>query len=257
MKNIWQSQELRNDNKVVFSADFSPDGTKLVTAGERALLDVWKQLANRTWVSQNLAENLNFDEQNFIQLFNVFSSDSSWLFAESAMSVVYLWSQQPDTSWSLLTTFSSASNATFTDDKTTIVSNVDVKQRHLILWKLNNNGGIIRSQSLGDATTIDPEISPNGMYLVAGIINTVDGTIEQQEPQMSGVIGLQIWSKIDHVGTTNVAEKIMLLQLLDRDGGSVMLNRPYLQKIFNYFTPEAQKNLTIIFDIPPFNNNPQ
>jgi WD40 repeat protein len=61
----------------------------------------------------------------------------------------------------------------------------------------------------------------------------------------------RVWGKMDLVGDNNVAAKTMLLQLLNRDGGTVITNRAHLKTIWWLFDVQAKSYLIKKYTITP------
>lgn len=164
----------------------------------------------------------------------VFSPDDNKIVATFNNKVVSIWEYNLLTnSWGqdpllLKGHTEEVSFATFGPNNETIVSaSYDKTAR---IWLFNGKNGIWEESHVLQGHTdsvVYATFNSNGTRVVTA---SKDGTA-------------RVWAQTDLVGTNNVAEKILLLQLLNRGGSQVFDNRPHLQATFATFSKEAQDYL--------------
>lgn len=121
--------------------------------------------------------------------------------------------------------------AYFNHNNTQIVS---TSMNKALIWTKQNNGSWVQTGGIEEDEIICARFSLDGTKIVT---TSKNGTT-------------RIWTQIDLVDTTHVAEKIMLLQLLNRDGKDIIVDRPHLQAILKTFDNQAFNYLVEEYKLP-------
>lgn len=230
---LWKNfQTLREPRSFVFSVAFSPNGNYLASGSFDHNVNIWTLHTGKWEHFQTL--------QGHTASVNpvVFSPNGTYLASGSFDKTIRIWTLQnkggePETErrlWQQVQTLTQPlwiEAIAFSPDSNYLVSaSGDYTIREWMLqdglWKFS----CIINKIDGQVSSV--AFSPDGNYLASGCL---PGTLYIQQ------------TPIDLVGNDNVAAKIMLLQLLKRDGKGVLENRLYLKEILATFDLPAQKYL--------------
>jgi WD40 repeat protein len=224
----WTSVELQGHTEWVNSAVFSPDGTRIVTASDDNTARVWTQQGN-IWTSVVL--------QGHTRTVNsaAFSPDGTRIVTASKDGTARVWTQQGNT-WTSVELRGHTEwvwSAAFSPDSARIVT--ASSDRTARIW--TQQGNTWTSVELRGHTewVVSAAFSPDGTRIVTA---SEDRTV-------------RVWTQIDLVGNNNVANKIMLLQLLNRDGKYIFINRQHLRAIWWLFDVRAKSYLIKKYTLTP------
>lgn len=240
---LWlleSSAFLNHQSKIVFTKEaplivFSENLQHFITASNG-------QLRLLTLQSDYSVNSLSLEIQGSIE---ALSPDGKKIIA-SKNRTWFVSVQQPDGSWKeqSLNTFVDGNVATFTPDGEKIIISFKndkspFTNSPFFIWSQTTNG-LWKSQKVEDPRKFTRHnkkavFIPDNKYLISFIPHT-------HEPA-------RLWKELDLIGTKNVMPKIMLLELLERDGNIIFEDRPHLQKIFATFEPEAKEYLTRVYSL--------
>jgi WD40 repeat protein len=228
----WTFVVLRGHTGSVNSAVFSPDGTRIVTASADHTARVWTEQPNGTWTSVVLQGHADRVKSA------AFSPDGTRIVTSSWDNTGRVWTQQPDGSWTFVVLrghTGSVNSAVFSPDGTRIViASEDGTAR---VWTEQPGGtwtSVVFAGHMPSVLSVAFS-RPDGTKFVTAL---ADGTV-------------CVWTQIDLVGNNNVAEKIMLLQLLNRDGKDIFINRQHLRAIWWLFDVQAKSYLIKKYTLTP------
>jgi len=273
---IWQLDELTGHTDKVTSVAFSSDGTHLVSGSSDHRVRIWT-LQHDDWQSEVLTGHTA--PVNSV----VFSPDGTHIASGSADHTIRVWTLQPDGAYrqsQILTGHTGPVNSVvFSPDGTHLVSGSD--DHTIRVWTLQPDASYGQPQILtGHTHTVNSiAFSPDGTRLVSGssdhtvrIWTLQNGDWQSHEligyasaaidsiafsPNGRHIISLSwnsqilVWTQVDFVGNDNVAAKIMLLQLLSRDGKDILKNKPLLQNILATFDNNVFKYLVEKYSLSP------
>jgi len=232
--NWISSLPLTGHTDMVSSAAFSPDGTKIVTASYDSTARVWTQDTEGNWIS---SLPLTGHTQRIFSA--AFSPDGTKIVTISADETARVWTQDTEGNWTSSLPLTGHTgligSAAFSPNGTNIVTASMDGTAHV--WTQDTKGNWISSLPLTGHTDF-----------VHSVAFSTDGT---NIVAISDDNTARVWTQIDLVGDDNVAEKIILLQLLARDGSDILNNKPHLQKILSTFDQQAKDYLIKKYDIPP------
>ena len=236
----WTPVELRGHIQNVGLAAFSPDGTKIITASNDTFL-VWTEQPDDTWTSIDL----HFRPTIGSRCCATFSPDSTKIAAYGIEDrTINIWRQR-DNDWTLFSRIpisvptyivSNLRYLFFSLDSNNIIS--FPLEGSIYIWKQQNEVAWTYEELEYENRTA---CSSANFYSDMKIITT---------PDMGGIV-----ISTQGIGDDNIANKIMLLQLLkrdsktlreyqfERDGKTVLEGRNHLQDILNTFTEGAKKYL--------------
>ena len=236
----WTSIELRGHIQKVGLADFSPDGTKIITACNDTFL-VWTKQPDDIWTSINL----NFRPTIGSWCCATFSPDSTKIAAYGIEDrTINIWRQR-NNDWTLFSRIPITVPSYIVSNLRYLFFSLD--SNNIISFPLNGSIYIWKQQNEDTWTYEELEYenrtacSSANFYSDMKIITT------------PAIGGIDIWTQ--DIGDDNIANKIMLLQLLkrdsktlreyqfERDGKTVLEGRKHLQDILNTFTKWAKEYL--------------
>jgi len=260
----------------IYSLAFSPDSKHIASGSEDHRVRVWTLQANSTWGQPQVLIG-HTDRVNSV----TFNPDSTYIASSSDDHTIRVWTVLDGTSQVLSGHSGSIYSVVFSPDGKHIASGS--QDGTVRILTLQENGTWRQSQVLAGHTDLTGSIyslafSPDGKHIASG---SQDGTVSILTLQENGTwrqsqaltsnaqevysvafspdgkhtasgsrdLTVRVWTQIDLVGDNNVAEKIMLLQLLNRDGKGVLSNKPLLQKILATFDDQAKKYLNKKYDL--------